>query len=568
MITTHSRPKFHSKAKLLLELLRVQWLCYRGLIGLLIAIQILMGLLEFNIKGNYISTPSQTVENWLLGILFLLFCIAVLVFIARLANGDSPNSLDGNKGNGSAYPTYMLTLPVSDKWLVVVPMLFGSFTVAAVLGFNMLLHITDKEHVQIAWMLNPAASVVCLQAITWSRIRGAWSKVVLGSIIVIGGIANTIGASLDHGNQFALGSIGLSVLAFVFATLTFNRLRHGFPEWISKITSRPWGRRASRMSPPLRSPMQAQIALDWSRQGKTVPIFAFILAPTFLYFNVLREARIAPYEHDGTMGISMLLLLALFSFCAGSTPRRGEIFRLDFGLQPFIVTKPVSSTQMAWSKLIVAGISSLVSWLLVAALFIFWMLVPLQNNGAFLKIAGHRLSFDSPQETVFFVTAFLITLVLLWNTQSALFTTEVSGKRWLSVIYLFGVTATIILFLINHDIQHREIWLPLLAALAIAAKLVIAGISAFRLVMRRETGWSQVIAIGSTWVAVTLALVIAFLLSAPEDMSDRGLVAACIVIFVPLARIFAAPLTLAMNRHQSFGNHSATKGKRTTTVVY
>jgi hypothetical protein len=140
MITSRPLPKTQTNAKIILELLRFQWLRHRVLIGFLLGMQIPGRLLESRFLDSLTMSSTLLVET-VFGVgLSLLFFVLLPLLLERLANGDSPNSMDGNKGNGSAYPPYMLTLPVPDQWLIWVPMVFGVASIGAILGFSALLH--------------------------------------------------------------------------------------------------------------------------------------------------------------------------------------------------------------------------------------------------------------------------------------------------------------------------------------------------------------------------------------------------------------------------------------------
>ena len=571
MISSRPLPKPQSNSKVIQELFRFLWIRNRAMIGILLAIQIPGRYIEYELtNGIYMSNPNQIALNVLEGSIGLLFCILLPILIARLANGDSPNSMEGDKGNGSAYPPYMLTLPVPDNLLVWVPMVFGVAAVSAILGLTALLHFGADRHTYSSWMLNLACLTICLQAITWSRLRGQWTKPLLGAAAIVTAVfSSLLTNSIPKGNLHFM-TLGIAIVAIGIAAASFSRLRHGFPESMFVIKIRPELRRSAHLKRPFQSPMQTQFALDWTRQGKIQPIITVLLVTLMIGFTLYERSVGNRYPLDSDAALTLVLLFGVVVVCVGSTPRRTDIYRPDQTVQPFLATRPISSTQFIWSKLRVSAISTLLTWATIAALFAFWMFGTTQAGAPSLKIANLTFTTDSTPAILFVLTGLFSGLVLLWNAQTALLTTEVSGKKWATLLLLSLAVLTASLVLFNQQVPDRDRWLPILAGIAIGSKLILAGSSAAKLMKQGEIHWQDLIKIGGAWSVITGLLVTGFLLSSPTPTTpaDRFLVTECIVLLVPLARIFAAPLSLAMNRHQSSDYHAPTKGKRTTTAVY
>ncbi len=133
-----------------------------------------------------------------------------------------------------------------------------------------------------------------------------------------------------------------------------------------------------------------------------------------------------------------------------------------------------------------------------------------------------------------------------------------TGREWivkgsvLLTLTLLILLGPIVEWIIDTRSVQRALWdaLPLILAILVGIKMSAAGWIATRLDRSRLLGDRAIVAGAACWVLAVVALygVLVWFFSTP--FVARYVLALIAILAVPLARISAAPLALAWNRHR------------------
>jgi len=543
------------------------WLRHRIVLGIILGTLLAMKLVllanspERTINAQEVYGPVQAVA---MGVLYVLLVTSGLVFIGRLANGDSPNSLDGDKGGGSAYPAFMLTLPASNGWMVFAPMLFGSICFLAIGCLLSLLFVKSSDLRSIfGFGLFLVSLTLCLQTVTWSRISLPFLKVLLACTLMLGGIGLAFAMGQGIVSSFDILRIygALATLAIVVVAPAFGRARHGFPVHILRLRSNLKPKRLAKVIDvcPFKSAFATQVWLDWKKQGLDLPIITAILVPIFagldLDYHLSRVSSESTFEwHNSPLPMALLSFLLFIAFATGVAPRRSKAVGAEGPLDTFISTRPMSGTDFVLSKFLVAGFSSTVSWLGIACTLLFWMVFPTGESGPQLTLASQSFDFSTLKNVCLTIVSLLSLLVVIWSAQTLLAASEFSGRRWLSA----ACTGVLVIGLIwvaikttpasEYTWTHDQVRIILWTALAV--KLCFAAFSADKLWRRRLIAGKMIANIVLAWASIAAMFSAAYIWCGPDYLSDKTTLVPGILLLIPLARLFVSPLTFEWNRHR------------------
>ena len=133
-----------------------------------------------------------------------------------------------------------------------------------------------------------------------------------------------------------------------------------------------------------------------------------------------------------------------------------------------------------------------------------------------------------------------------------------TGREWiingsvfviLSLLFLIGPITE---FVIEHQAVGGALWdaLPLILAILVCVKMSAAAWVATRLYRTRLLSDRALVTGAAGWCVVVLALygVLAWFMASP--FFPRYVIALIAILAIPLARLSAAPLALAWNRHR------------------
>jgi hypothetical protein len=506
-----------------------------------------------------------------------LICSALFVFALLYVTGVFAYGIDSRlEARESGFPARMFTLPLRTSALVGWPMLQG---VAAVvlLGVVWAHFVLRPCGIRVPLGLTAAgaaAFVAVLQALLWSPFALPWLRVLVASLLLPPLVlAPVLGP--DYGaSEAALLSLFtvLVPVAYAVAFAGVSRARCGEnPVWRvlpGRLTGA--GRRAERPRRPFPSPARAQLWMEWSRH---VPSFLVplggCLALSLAWF--LFAAGQGGGDRLKELVIFPLVLLVLAPLFGSGLGRAGEPGN-SYPLAPFTATRPVTNTALVAAKLKAAALAALAAWALTALA----ASLGLVATGAYEELPGWWERVSQGNDVWKIGAGALLApaglFLLTWRVMVNNFFIPLTGRAWIErgifVALVTGASLAALLFgfwkashpefpeslreWVTYPGFTESFWgvlawgaagmvlLKLTAAAAVLRALVRRGLLEARTLMRLLGPWLLLAGglFALAWAAV------------PAGAVPVSLLACGVVLALPLARVAAAPLALAWNRHR------------------
>jgi len=468
--------------------------------------------------------------------------------------------LDGDlAARQSMYPLRRLTLPVTTNALTGWPMAYGS---AAMIVLWLVLRTFGiwPAGVEVPWIW-PALLAVSLlawtQALTWMPYPLPGLRIIalvmwLGTIDMIA----LLGLHFKAGEWLMIGILAPQIpLAYIVARFAVSRARQGeMPNWrhpfasLAQVGHVSSGRR-------FRSPAAAQAWFEWRRHGRALPAWVAILLP---YEMVLFWAAGDSKSLVFTILIAILItppFVATFAAAAVSTSssNAGD----SSGTTAFVATRPLTDAELVAAKLKMAIRSTLVAWVVVLVS----VPIALEWSGASTLVID---GWDRVRDFMGITRAVVLSLLILIACIAATWTQLVqslyiglTGRASLIKATVFLAIGFFVLFgpffeWIADSGRLGEVWsaLPLIFSALVAAKMIAVLWIGQRLFQRRLVSDIALLTGAAAWSLTVLSLygVLEWVLDAPHI--PRYLIMLVAILLIPLARLSAAPIALASNRHR------------------
>jgi len=464
----------------------------------------------------------------------------------------------------SPYPARIFTMPVSTAALAGWPMLYGAL-VMAVLWFAIRLLGVWPSGYAAPWIWPALLAAVMLawaQALTWMPygLRGLRVVVTLLWLSVIETIV-LLALHFEASETVMLAILAPQVpLGYSAARFAVARARRGVVpdwggvfDWLGRIANvLTGGHRRDRFA----SPMRAQVWFEWRRHGRSLPALVGILLPFEL--ALLFAAADAPV----LVFVILLAVLCTPPLMAGfvaATVRTASADVSDaYGVTPFLATRPVTSPALIGAKLTMAMWSTFAAWLLVftaipAALVLSdtWPMVMDKGRGA-IEFMG------APRTIVLLLVIVLGFMASTWKQLVQTLYVGLTGREWivkssvfLTLVFLsaLGPVADAI---IGSGRVRAALWdgIPWILGVLVAVKMCAATWIAVRLYRSRLLSDRTLIVGAAVWCVAVLALYGVFAWFFSTLFVRHYLLTLVAILAIPLARLSAAPLVLAWNRHR------------------
>jgi hypothetical protein len=469
--------------------------------------------------------------------------------------------LDGDlTARQSMYPARMFTHPVSSAALAWWPMLFGAAVSVILWTATRLLALWPPSiEVPVVW---PGFLAVVLlawaQALTWMPYGLPGVRVIvvmlwLTAIDTIVILAIHFRASEALMIAFLLPQIPL---AYLVARYAVARARRGdVPDWSGAFT---WFARIagiSRLRKHFRSAAGAQAWFEWRLSGKSLPVWVAIILPfELLLFWAAGTSTVLVIE---------LLLGVLFTpiiiatFAAATVSKPSVNVSDSYGLPPFMATRPLTNAQLIAAKLKTTLASTALAWLLIIVavpIALEWsgeMPLVVERSRRFAQTVG------TPRAVAFLLVVVAAFIASTWKQLVQTLYIGLTGRAWLIKGSIFA-TLTLLFFIgpiaewIIETRRLGRLWstLPLIFTLLVCVKMSAAVWIATRLYRNHLLSDRVLVAGAACWCVAVFALygVLVWMLDTPHIPHYLLLLLA--ILAIPLARLSAAPLALAWNRHR------------------
>jgi hypothetical protein len=470
--------------------------------------------------------------------------------------------LSGDLGaRQSTYPARMFTLPVSTAALAGWPMLYGTAAVA-IFWFAARLFVAWPPGVDVplVWPALLAASLLAwTQALTWMPYGLPGLRVIV-AVLWLAAIDSLVLLAVHFNTRepVMLAILAPHVpLAYLAARFAVARARRGdLPDWRGRFT--PLGIAAARSSRRDRfaSPARAQVWFEWRRHGRSLPALVGILLPF--------ELALLFVAGDTPKLVFVILLGVLLtppfmaSFVAATVAKSNPYGSDSYGLTPFIATRPMNNAQLVAAKLKATIWSTLAAWLLV--LVAIPLALHLSGNGPMVIDRFRRFErIGALRVTVMLLLGFAGLLASTWKQLVQSLFIGLTGRervvkaRVFLTLALLAALGPIVEWIIDSRTVQAALWkgFPLILGVLVCCKTVVAAWIATRLYRGRVLSDRTLVIGAACWLGAVLALygLLVWLFSMPPFIPSYllGLIA---ILTIPLARVSAAPLALAGNRHR------------------
>jgi len=462
----------------------------------------------------------------------------------------------------SCFPPSLFTLPVRSGALAGWPLAYGAAAIGllwlVLAGLILRPWLAALDLVAPLWWpaMLAMATLAWLQALLWS----SFGLPVVRVIATIGVMAAVVAAVqisvLSNASEgFLVGLFGgVAAIAWLVAYAGVRKARCGdIPNWEGVF------RRSTRLPRTQRrfaSPMRTQVWFEWRRTGKALPLMTVLVLPFVLVPLLLGKNNVIPTART-LLGV--LTVPVLLAGIAGTTVGGRNPWVKDYyGVAPFTATLPMTTAAMVAAKLKAAAMSALATWMLLA------ITVPLAVvlTGNAEEVAGwwgQAASHHHPGKIVAGITAAAILLVVwTWRRVVDSLLLGLTGRKWLIqgavVGFMLGfiVLCAMGAWIYRHPETHETFlaMLPWLLGLLVVCRLLAVG-WALRRVLRQGLVTPRT---ALYWLAAWLLLAaILFGLLAwaiPAEWVPLYYLAFAVVSVFPMARLAAAPVALAWNRHR------------------
>ncbi len=502
------------------------------------------------------SLTSDASVGRVIATIVLPLTAAVLYLLAVFSFGLSGDLA----GRQSMYPSRLLTLPVTTAALAAWPMVFGAVTMVVLAQATRMASWPSAAEPPLWLLLFAPVLLAWTQVLTWVAypVRGLRVVAAVALLISIDMIA-IIGIEIQPRESVMAAVLApLLPLAWVAAYAAVRRARRGdVPDWRGAFTPLHSLARLLPRREQFASPMSAQTWCEWRQHGWSLPVLVAFVLPFALGLPFLDP------ESSSWLIISLAVVALtppiMASFVA-STVRRASPLRNedDLGLAPFLATRPMTSAALVAAKLRVNIASTVITWLLVLAavpLALTW-----SNTWPMVidEARGLRDHIGLPRAVALGLLMLLALIGMTWKRLVTSLYIGLSGRPWL-VRTNMGATFVLLVAAIpfvQWTLENRWALVRVIDAVpAVAVVLVVLKISAAawivsRLDRARLIEPRALVTGASIWLAAVLALyaLLAWMLDTPHI--PRYVVVLIATLAIPLTRLSAAPLALALNRHR------------------
>jgi hypothetical protein len=460
------------------------------------------------------------------------------------------------------YPARMFTLPVTTAALAGWPMLYGTAAMAILwLATRLLAVWPSGVDVPFIWPALLAASLLAwTQALTWMPYGLPGLRVVV-AMLWLAAIDAVVLVAIQYKvpEPVMVAMLAPQVpLAYLAARFAVARARRGdVPDWRGLFARRARiGTGASGARAPFLSSARAQAWFEWRRHGLTLPAWVAILLPF--------ELALLWVAGDATALVFSILIGALLTpplmaaFAAATVRKSNPDAHDSLGVSPFIATRPLTNAELIAAKLKATMWSTIAAWLVVLIAIPIALLwsdtwpVVSERSRRFAEAVG------TPRAVVVLLLVLSGLIASTWKQLVQTLWVGLTGREWvvnasivLALLVLCAIGPILIWIAENRRVQ-AALWdsVPLILALLVCFKMAVAVWVVTRLHRSRVLGDRALVTGAAVWLLAVLALyaLLGWLVSGP--LIPRYFPALVAILAVPLARLSAAPLALAWNRHR------------------
>lgn len=463
----------------------------------------------------------------------------------------------------SMYPTRMFALPVTNAALAGWPMVYGTATLAGLLLAATWFALGPSGvDVPLLWpALFVAAALAWTQALMWMPYGLPGLRVVVAVLWLVA-LNIPVFAAV---NGLIPESVMVAVLApqiplaYLCARFAVAMARRGdVPDWRQSFA---WLKQIAAVLPRRRTPFpsvaRAQLWFEWRLHGWSLPVWVAILLPfelSMLFVAGNDTPALVAYTLCGALITPPFMAAFSVPRLRTASPQSSD----GYGMPPFVATRPVASAALIAAKLRMSMWSTLAAWLVV--LVAIPAALTLSGTWPVVTEPARELgdAVGTPRAIVVTLLGLMALVTSTWKQLVQSLYVGLSGREWL-IRSSTCVTLTGLIFIEPIVAWVREtsdvrvaLWnaMPWILAGLVGAKVSTASWIAARLQSSRLLSDRALVIGAASWLIAVLASygVLVWLVLGP--LIPRYFLMLLAILGVPLARVSAAPLALARNRHR------------------
>jgi len=463
-------------------------------------------------------------------------------------------------GRQSIYPARMFALPVTTAALAGWPMLYGTAAMAILtLATALLARWPWGIDLPLIWpALLAAAFLAWTQVLVWMPygLRGLRVMVTVLWLATLDAVV-ILAIHYEVSEPLIIAFLAPQLpLAYLAAWVAVTRARRGeVPDWRVGFGRAPGGEPRSQHH--FSSPARAQLWFEWRRHGRSLPALVAILLP-FEFGLLFIPGNDTPALVSYVLIAVLLTPPVMAGFAAATVSKANPYAHDSYGVTPFSATRPLTSAALIAAKLQMAIWSTLAAWMLVL------IAIPLglMWSGTWHIVAeraSHAIDvIRAPRVIVIALLLFAALVASTWKKLVQSLYIGLTGREW--IIKTNGFLALSFLVIIGpvlewiHDSGRTistlwDVW-PWVLVVLVCLKMVAAVWIALRLYNSRLLSDRTLVVGAACWTAAVLALYGVLVWLMDTMLLPRYEFLLIAILAIPLARVSAAPLALAWNRHR------------------
>lgn len=515
-------------------------------------------LLALGIVKRLVIGPDEIVafEDEFTGFGLVPLSFAFFYFIAVFSFG-----LNGDlAGRPSIFPSRLFTLPVPTNELARWPMVYGGASMMLLfLGATVLARLALGMKVPVFWPALMAAVVLAwTQALTWMPYGLRGMRVLAATAVLVAIDAFVITAiNFDIPEPLLVAFLVPQLpIAYWIACHAVARARRGVvPDW--SLFNRAGSARAVSIAAAFPSPARAQFWFEWRRHGRSLPSLVALVLPFELWLFFVGGYGSKYFVWFVTIAI-LVTPIVMAAFAASTISKANPFAREAYGVSPFLATRPMTSAELIAAKLKMAWWSAVATWLLMLTLGPIGIRWSGADSVLIDAIQRMTTAVGMPRAIVLIALIFGGLLVSTWVMLVQSLYLGLTGRLWIIrtsgfvVFVLFSLLGPAFRWFSRSTDAERWLWdnWPALVAVLFAIKTAAGLLVVTRLHRRRLVTDERLLVMTAVWLVAVAALysTLVWWIDTPLIAHYRLLMIATLAI--PFARLAAAPLALASNRHR------------------
>ena len=532
------------------------------------------------LSGGYANNSNEAfISIYVMGMVPIAFLSIVL-----FDSGSAANLTVGSSG----YDPWLIRSPIASWKLAVVPIVLKTawLFVMWVVSVVVLCHVMQRPLVSMLPAFSFAAATTWLCYIAWRPFTGIWTRLFLGAaimlfsyVVMIWAVAVTFEMDeLQYDRRLlTYGGLLVSIISMIagvwFSIRAVKLARQSHGGIISESSRRgvfdfvpALGRASSielnSLPAVTRGESQTSRTLVAAEFWKTSGQFSKVLLLGWV--PIILVCVFAVPFHPVTA-----IFVVIFAACTAAlgNPHRAYCDNHESRqLATWMVSAPISTVNMAWSRLWGVALNWGVMILPLLLIYALWMLWPSNREvwSRYVNWAIERYGSEASAYGLAGAVALTSTVAFLSFPIRGSWV-DMSGKSWLVVLFAVGagLVPIVLIGFLSRFMWRQKNWesaraeaielleyLPIVVVILLVAKCLAVTIAIIKLRQQRLVSASAICKLIFGWGVIVTACAAITTVGIKEEFATPLFCFIAFMMIIPLASVLAAPLSLASNRHR------------------